>query len=170
MSSGVTRLVVTRWPPSPLRKLVRAIGREAFCCFRRRKSGRCEAEVRASTSSVDWLCQALLFGCAAPAGAAVAGAAAAAGFGATGTGAAAGAAGAGFGTAGAGAGGGAPGAALSCCPSPAKVLGAAVDAFGPAVSGVEAEAGPALGDGAPVSLCAGLGSLTGLGRDSPADL
>ena len=70
--------------------------------------------------------------------------------------AAGGAPGEGFGTAGWVAGG--------------DAAGAAVDAFGPAVSGVEAEAGPAFGAGAGVSLCPGLGSLTGLGSDSPADL
>ena len=101
----------------------------------------------ASTSSAEWLCQALLGGgCAAPAGAAGAGV----------DGGAAGTAGEGFGAAGAEPGGGAP--------------GAAVDAFAPAVSDVEAEAGPAFGAGVPVSLCSGLGSLTCLGWDSPADL
>ena len=127
------RLGVTRWPPSPLRKLVRAVGCGAFCCFHRESPVAAEP-TRANTSSADWLCQALLGGCAA----------------------AGGAAGEGFGTAGGVAEG--------------DAAGAAVDAFGPAVSGIEAGADPAFGAGAPVSLCPDLGSLTGLGWDSPADL
>ena len=156
------RPVVTRWPPSPLGSSFGPLAAGRFTASASESPVGAEPSCASSTSA-DSVCQALLGRCAAPAGAAAAGVnGGAAGTalacfppptGAAGLGAPVAASAAGFGAAGADA-----------------AAGAGVDAFGPAVSDVEAEASPAFGAGAPVSLWAGLGSLTGLGWDSPADL